>query len=525
LKIEKKLQEDRQAKITVEYTQDEFEGFKRRAARKIAKQAKIPGFRPGKAPYQVIVNHYGEGTILQEAIDLLLDDDYAKMLDEAEVEPSGPGNLEKIEQYDPPKFEFMIPLEPEVDLGEYREVRKDYVLEEFDLSEVDDFIENMRRNSATIIPAEHPAQEGDLVYFTLTGEFLNPEEDEDAMITEKTPQQVVIPQAEEVSESEWPFSGFGRELLGVEAGSTIELQHTYAKDHEDQSYQGKTALFTVEVQSVKELELPEFDEDFIQTLGNYESPEDFREKLEARLRAEHQNSYDLKYFNELLVEITEKAALNYPPQMLEHEEEHVLEDIKSRLENQNMDFDTYLKLRDTDEEKFIEEEVRPVAKERLQRTLVVDALIEAEGLRLDQEKLKENINDVMTEVFYSGNAQEMQKEMGKDEFSRAISMEGVQRTMNTQLQERLKLIATGQPIPEELESKSDSEEAAADLEEETAPPEMVKSVSEDVNEETVAVTTIDAENEEREKMDLLDEEDGTSEESSEVDQEDEKTEN
>lgn len=484
MKIEKEIQADRQAKITVEYTQEEFEGFKRRAARKIAKQAKIPGFRPGKAPYQVIVNHYGEGTILQEAIDLLLDDDYAKLLDEAEIEPSGPGNLEKIEQYDPPKFEFMIPLEPEVNLGEYREIRKDYALEEFDVSAVDDFIDNMRRNSATIIPADHAAQVGNLVYFNLTGEVLNPEEDEDAMITDKTPQQAVIPEDGESSESEWPFSGFARELLGVEAGDSKEIQHTYADDHEEEAYQGKTALFTVEVQSVKELELPEFDEEFVQSMGNYDSPEDFREKIEERLREEHQNRYDQSYFNELLDEITKNTEMNYPPQMLAHEEEHVLEDIKSRLENQNMDFETYLKLRGTDEDTFIAEEIRPVAKERLERSLVVDALIETEGLRLDQDMLKDNINEVMTEVFYSGNAQDMQKQMGQDEFSRAISMEGVQRTMNRQLQERLKLIATGQPIPQEVEQEEDTEDSTATQQEEIPQSEEDEPAEEKVEDQT-----------------------------------------
>lgn len=466
MKIEKEIQADRQAKLTVEYTQEEFEGFKRRAARNIAKNAKIPGFRPGKAPYQVIVNHYGEASILQEAIDILLDDDYAKMLEQAEIEPSGPGNLEDIKQDDPPKFVFMVPLEPEVDLGDYREIRKAYAPEEFELSEVDDFINNMRRNAATIVPADHPAQEGDLVYFSLSGEFLNPKKDEDATITEKTPQQVVIPKIEEEKDREWPYPGFARELLGVEAGNTKEIQHTFDDDYMEADYRGKTALFTVEVQSVKELELPEFDDEFVQSLGNYESPEDFREKLEQRLREEHQNAYDQSYFNDLLEVISEKTEMTYPPQMLEHEEEHVLEDIKSRLENQNMDFETYLKLRDNDEESFVEEEVRPVAKERLERTLVVDALIEAEGLKLDQEMLKTNINDVMTEVFYSGNAQEMQKQMGKDEFSRAISMEGVQRTMNKQLQARLKLIATGQPIPDESETEQPAEDVPDAPEEE-----------------------------------------------------------
>ncbi len=149
--------------------------------------------------------------------------------------------------------------------------------------------------------------------------------------------------------------------------------------------------------------------------------------------------------------------LNYPPQMLAHEEEHVLDDLKARLENQNMDFKTYLSLRGVEEEAFVADEIRPAAKQRLERSLIVDSLIDAENLKLDQEMLKDNIGEILNEVIVSGEAEEMQKQMGKDAFTRAISMEGVQKTMNTLLKNRLKLIATGQPIPEEVESDEEAE--------------------------------------------------------------------
>ncbi len=449
MNIEKELQADRQAVLTVTYESGEFEAFKRRGAKKIAKSTKIPGFRPGKAPYQVIVNHYGESAILQEAIDILLEDDYPKIIEQAEVEPSGPGNLDSIESYDPPVFKFSVPLEPEVDLANYRDIRKDYQPEPFEEDQVDEYITNLRRNSATIIPADHPAEEGNLVYFNLSGEFLNPEEGEDSVITDKTPQQMVIAEKGEESSSEWPYPGFSRALLGVKAGETKEIQYAYPDDAEEEEYRGKTAVFSVDVQSVKELELPELDDDFVQSQGNFESVKDYRKNLEEQLQEQHQMQYDQEYFDELLKDIIEQAIVNYPPQMMEHEKEHVLEDIKSRLERQRLDFETYLKLRNLEEEAFIEEEVIPVAKERLKRSLIIDSLIEKEQIKIDQVMLKDRINDVMTEVYYSGNAEDMKKQMGDEAFSRVISMEGVSRTMNAQLQTRLKLIATGQPIPEE----------------------------------------------------------------------------
>lgn len=452
MKIEKVIQEDRQAKLSVEYEAHEFEGFKRRAAKKISKNAKIPGFRPGKAPYQVIVNQYGEGAVVQEAIDLLIDDDYTNILKEAKIEPSGVGTLESMDNFDPPKFVLIVPLEPEVDLGDYREIRMPYEPEPFDTADVDDYITQLRRNSATIVPADRPAGENDLVYFNLSGEFLNPVDDEDATITDKTPQQVIIPAKDEENAKEWPYPGFSRDLLGVKAGDVKELQHVYPDDHDEEDYQGKTAIFTVDVQSVKALELPEFDDDFVQSQSNFETPEDLRVALDTQMHAEHEENNEQEYYNALMTEITEKSSMNYPPQMLEHEEEHVLEDIKSRLKNQNLDFETYLKLRDTDEETFIAEEVRPVAKQRLERSLITDALIEAEGLKLDQDLFNKQVSEVMNTIFRSGRAEDLQKEMGKDEFSRMISMEGVTRTINMQLRNRLKLIGTGQPIPDDDET-------------------------------------------------------------------------
>ncbi len=224
------------------------------------------------------------------------------------------------------------------------------------------------------------------------------------------------------------------------------------------------------------MELPELDDDFVKTQGEFDTVADFQKAVEERLREQHKNAYDETYFDELLNEITAQSEILYPPQMLEHEEEHLQDDIKSRLERQKMDFETYLKLRDKDEETFIEEEIRPVAKKRLERSLVIDALIKSQDLKINQDLLNSNINALISEIVYSGNAQDMQKQMGKDEFSRAISMEGVSRTMNSQILERLKLIATGQPIPEE-EAKSDLEKTVDETnDEEVSQNESIEDV-------------------------------------------------
>jgi trigger factor len=126
LKIEKQIQDDHQAKLVVEVEQEKMEESKRRAARKMAERGKIPGFRPGKAPYPVIVRYFGEQAINEKAIDELVEDIYPKILEEAAVNPAAAGSLESIENLEPPKLIFRVPLAPEVDLGDYHSIRLPY---------------------------------------------------------------------------------------------------------------------------------------------------------------------------------------------------------------------------------------------------------------------------------------------------------------------------------------------------------------------------------------------------------------
>src|SRR5512142_764489 len=106
LKFEKTVLDDHQAQVVVDVEPDRLDSAKRRAARKLAERGKIPGFRPGKAPYEVIVRYYGDAAIYEQAVDLLVDDLYPEMLKEAEIDPAAAGSLEKIDGKDTPRLTF-----------------------------------------------------------------------------------------------------------------------------------------------------------------------------------------------------------------------------------------------------------------------------------------------------------------------------------------------------------------------------------------------------------------------------------
>ena len=114
MNIEKQYQEDHSVKLIVEVDQETTNAYKRRAAAKISARSKIPGFRPGKAPYDIVLRSVGEAAVTEQAVDLFIDAEYSNILKEADVNPGAAGTLESVDSLEPPKFTFRVPLAPEI---------------------------------------------------------------------------------------------------------------------------------------------------------------------------------------------------------------------------------------------------------------------------------------------------------------------------------------------------------------------------------------------------------------------------
>jgi trigger factor len=448
LKIETTPRDDHQVKVVAEFEPEVLEKFKHRAARKIANEAKIPGFRPGKAPYEVVKRFAGEGAIVNEAMELMIDEVYPEVVKESGIKPFGPGSLEEVVTYTPPTFAFVIPLEPEITLGDYRSVRQEYNPEPFDEKEVDRFFYQLRTNYATVEPAERPAQENDLVFITYSGTLTQPAEGEEAAVDTDAPTQVLIKPEDQPQEGERPFTGIGRQLIGVSAGDERDFTHTFADDYADEKVKGKEVTYHVKVQSVKSLALPELNDEFAQTMGEYSSFDAMRSSIHNTMETSKREEYDQNYFTQIVDKIRETSTVVYPPQALEEESEQVQRSIERDLARQKMDLETYLKMRKLEKDAFIDQEVKPIAITRLIRSLIMDEISRKENLKVDQKQLESGFGATLNELQVSGELPKMRKRFGDDRLANVVAMETASRLMNRQVLERLKAIATGQVIEE-----------------------------------------------------------------------------
>ena len=459
MKTEKIYTDDHQVKITAEFEAEMLEQFKRRAARKIAQRTRIPGFRPGKAPYNMVVNHVGEATVTQEALELMLDDVYPKVIDAEGISPWGPGNLDAVKSENPPVFEFTIPLAPETDLREIESLQKEYKPVVVSDKDVEEFIARARRSYATLVPVTTPAAEETVVYLNLEGRDANHAEGADPIVVKSGPQQALITSESEEKDQEYPYRGFARDLMGHTTDETFELTHVYAADDDDKDLAGKTVVFTVTIQSIKGLELPAMDEEFLKTMGGFDTVENLEKGVREHLQNEMTRTYDDEYYLDLIDQLREKSILKYPPQMLDEEEKNVLHRIEHDLSHRNLDLDLYLKLRKSDRDTFMAEEVKPTAKNRLERSLVMDAIVKKYDIKVKNEQLDGEVTEVVNELMRSGEFEELQKEMGSKKFAQNVSMEAANRALENAIRAQLKSIAS----PEPIEVKSP--EAVAEVEE------------------------------------------------------------
>lgn len=410
--------EDHQVKITVEVDTDSFESTKRRAARKLAKRAKIPGFRPGKAPYPVIVRHIGEAAILEEAIELTVDDIYPKVIESSEIEPYGPGTLESIPEMDPPTFEFVVPLRAAVELGDYKSIRFPYELREITDEDVDDVINNLREQQALIEPVERSAEAGDLVTVRLDAKRTMVDEGEDPKLIDNRSFPVVIDVDDETDE--WPYPGFSQELIGTLKGDEKSIQYSYPDDSPFEAYQGLDVEFTIQIEDIRSRTLPDADDELAKSVGEFDTLEDLRSTIKENLEIQSRQSYEDEYDEQVLDEIVSFSTINYPPQMLEQEINIVLGNMERQLEAQGLDIDLYMKSREMDVD-GLREEAKPIAEDRLKKSLVLLEIAEQEEIQIDPEELQNETSQTLEQASRSLSEKEMRELTTKDSASNLVS--------------------------------------------------------------------------------------------------------
>lgn len=435
MKIETQPQDNCTVTLIVEVEDERVQPALRAAARKLAKNYRIPGFRPGKAPYETVVRYLGEDAIYSEALEALTQDVYRAALEESKIDPYAPGALEDA-KLKPMVLTYNVPLKPEVDLGDYRSVRVDYTAPKITDEAVTESMEQWRETRAVTEPVERPAELGDVLVLDVNAFINTGENPSDFLLADKD----VALKLE--AEADWPMPGFAPQVVGMKAGESKKFDLAFPEGYANESLRGQLAHLEVACKEVKSRTLPEWSDELAKEFGDYESLEDMRAKVREGLVRQATREQDRDYSTLAMDKLLEQTTIKYPPAILEQELESMMHDLDHRLKEQRLTLDDYLKIEGKTRDE-LRAEYEPLADKRLKRSLALGRLIEQERLTVNDADVEQEIERFTAIFGGSADATAIRKSLDTPESRSSMAME----ILSNRAVERLVALAKGEDIP------------------------------------------------------------------------------
>jgi trigger factor len=378
LNIETKNLGNCEVQLTIEVPEDRVQAAMRSAAQRLGKQTKISGFRPGKAPYKIIVQHLGEETIFEESLETLAQEVYREAIDEVDL------------SRDPLIMRFTVPLAPKVNLGDYRKLRLPYDHPEIKDESMEEFLEELRSSQAIIELVDRPVEKSDVAILDINGRLIDkPEEKEPELIDEKGIPVFVA------DSTKWPVPDMMQHLIGLEADQETSFDHTFPDDYSNEDLQGRKASFTIKCLEVKSRSLPEWSDDLARDLGDFEDLADLREKARQDLQARAEENAKAAYAIKVVDKAVEGSTIEYPPVLLDEEIKDMLRDLDQRLKMQNLSLADYLKIEQKSQED-LKSEIEPRAREQLKRSLMLGEVVKAGELQVSEEEVDTEVESALS---------------------------------------------------------------------------------------------------------------------------------
>jgi len=285
LTVESTPRPNSQVALHIEAPASELDRAVSGALRRIARQVRVPGFRPGKAPAAVVERMVGWDVVRQEATEQLVAELYLRALEQAEIEPVGDPALDlgELERGKPVSFTATVTVRPRVDLGDYASLRVAEEHTEVGDKELDETIEEVRRRAARLTEVERPAQAGDVLKCSLVMR-----RGEEIVFGSEEQRELEL-------ERDKLLPGLLDGIVGLEKGAQRSFNITLPEDYGREDLRGVEVEVDVSVSAVQERELPAIDDDLAKSDGNTESVEAMREHYRQRLLRVAQDSDDERY--------------------------------------------------------------------------------------------------------------------------------------------------------------------------------------------------------------------------------------
>lgn len=371
----------RQVSLDIEVEQERVDRAIDEAYRRLAGRVDVPGFRRGKAPRSMVERMIGRDRIVEDALEHLLPQVVSEAIEEEKVDPYTRPRVESVE-FDPLRVKAVVGLTPKVELGNYQsELHISSEETEVGDEQVDAVIQRLRESYAQWVPVEREVKTGDQigldVHATVEGRERPLADAQDAAYN-------VDPDGAQ------PAPGFFEQVVGMQPGEHKTFTLTLPEDYSDKEVAGQSADFEVTLHWVKERELPELNDEFAQQLGDFSDVAALRTSVELQVRQREQQRVREQLEEAAMSKLVELSSIEFPPQLIDHQAQHMLDSFTRNVEQQGLQLAQYLRLIGKERADF-EQEIRAEAENRVRRSLALDAFADAENIGVERVEVEDEV--------------------------------------------------------------------------------------------------------------------------------------
>ena len=388
LKVEIITKKENEIKLKIEVNKLEVNSNLEKAYNDVSYQIKIPGFRKGKIPKNILNLHLGKEYFYDKTAEKLIPDCYLEAINKNNIHPINQPEIKviQIEEDKPLIFEATVQVRPEVKLGSFDKITIQKEDVKVTNTDVNNEIRRIQENLAKLkVVKDRKTKKGDLLVINSEG-YIEGKEMEGSKVEKQ-----IIQLGENIPHE------FNNKLVGCSAGDDKEIKILVPKDAKDKKIAGKEITYKVKIVEVKEKELPELNEDFLKTVGTYKTLDDFekdiKDKLEKQVETLNKNNYEHK----LLEKVTDICEVKTPKVLIEREVEYMMKSLEDDLKSKDLSLQDYYISIKTDEEK-VKKEYEIVAEKRIKQELVLDKIGQDEKIQVSEKEVKDEIKTIAKEM-------------------------------------------------------------------------------------------------------------------------------
>lgn len=373
--------------------------------KRVVNKVNLPGFRKGHIPRQILEAQFGKEIFYEDVLDILVSKGFSQGIAELEIEPIAQPKLENevsIKQGQSFTFQIKIEILPEVKLGQYKNLAVEKVINVVEETQVNQQLETLQQRHAELVLSEKPELEkGDFAVIDFEG-FID-----QLPFSGGAAQSYTL----EIGSNSF-IPGFEAQLIGMKVGNERDIAVKFPDDYNSADLAGKDAVFKVNLKAIKIKELPELDDEFARSVGNFENMDLLKTDLREKLIKASEREAEAQFTQAVIDKVVANSEFEVPETMIQLEIKELVHHFEHNLTHQGLTMEHYRRYSNKTEEQILED-FRPEATKRVKTDLVLNSIAKAENIEVQAGELDAKL-DELAAIYQENNPQKLRRQLMKN---------------------------------------------------------------------------------------------------------------